>query len=91
MWLGLSLWAVLLATTILTALYELVEMALGIIEDWQNAFLDVIIAVAGAWAAYVYLDTVATSTQIIVFVATGALSLVLLYAGWRRYLRRRIR
>ncbi|TSC69499.1 MAG: hypothetical protein G01um101456_180 [Parcubacteria group bacterium Gr01-1014_56] len=90
LWLGLSLWSTVIITVALTSLYEGFEMLLGIVEDWQNSLLDVLIAAIGVWAAYTLLNTAEFSTQFITFMAVGILALTLLYAGWRYYLRHRM-
>jgi|GEM_PF-1901211 len=72
-------------------LYEALEFGAGLVEDAENALLDILFAGVGAGVALYGFDALAltenTSALILIFALTG--NIILIHQGWHAYLKRK--
>lgn len=91
-WLGWNETWVLTIALAAMFLYELTEALIGIVENIENAILDVLIGGAGIMTVFqaIKLFGLGVSQIKISFFSLIVICLGLLYLGWRSYLRRRL-
>ena len=83
----LPLWLGILTILVVALLYEVLEMALGIIENVENVIADIILAILGVRAAYWLVGGWDVKVLALAFSIIATLNLGLVYLGWRNHLR----
>lgn len=87
--LGLSWWTGLSLILVGLFLYEVFEAYMGIAEDVENALADVLCGALGAGGVYLY-ENIVRPVAFPLWAISLATALLILFLGWRSYLRRRL-
>mgnify|MGYP001578487370 CR=1 FL=1 len=87
---NLSFWQILTLSLFFGFIYEVWESIVRIVEDIENSLIDIIGVGVGTFLAYRFFDFRLVFIQLVLlFLGFAALNLLLVYIGWRIYLKRR--